>query len=178
MVHFANSWSHHSDAPTIVLGGSDWSATRSVHVHHVHPCRPLYTRTIKTMLWATAMTLSPLTMKGLIVFAPIVVVAAHIRWTWWLALAIVLGTVSMASAKDTYHDEQTAMDFDTCNEHQGDISEHFLHDWKVVRQEDKVKSSHWVYEKGSQEVHLICENGESIIQTKPVEPRGKVDFMK
>ncbi len=132
---------------------------------------------MRTLTWAAVMFMSPLTMKGLIVFAPIVVVAAHLRWTWWIALAIVAGSVSMASA-ETYHDEHVAMDLDTCNEHQGDVSEHFLQGWKVVKQEDKKQSSHWVYEKGQKEVHFICADGYSTIETKPIQPRGSVEYMK
>ena len=131
---------------------------------------------MRTLTWATILFLSPLTMKGLVVFAPLFVLAAYLRWSYWIAIAIVATCVGTASA-----DEREAMDFDTCMEHQGDVSEHFYSTgWRVVRSDDNGKTSHWIKEKGDKQVHLICEGGMSIIETRTVEvkPTGQVEYQK
>lgn len=131
---------------------------------------------MRTLTWAAIMFISPFTMKGLIVFAPVVAVIAYLRWSVLIALVIVGSMVGLAAA-----DEREAMDFDTCMEHQGDVSEHFYSDgWKVVRSDDNGKTSHWIKEKGDKQVHLICEGGLSIIETRTVDvkPHGQVEYQK
>lgn len=113
-------------------------------------------------------------------FAPLFILIAAVRWTWLAATVIVaLGLTAMTA----HADEREAMDFDTCMEHQGDISEHFYQPekgWRVTRSDDDGKTSHWIKVKGDREVHLICRDGMSIVETKPyeVKPQGQVDFLK
>ena len=127
---------------------------------------------MRTLAWATIMFMSPFSAKGLVFIAPLVAVIAYTRWTVIAALVIVGSMVTMASA-----DERIAMDADTCNEHQGDVMEHFYNkDWKVI----KDTGDEWIKQKGDEQVSFRCEKGLSIIETRKVEPkvRGQVEYNK
>ena len=131
---------------------------------------------MRTLTWAFIMFMSPLTMKGLVVMMPLFALVAYMRWTVLVALVIVGSMVGIASA-----DEREHMDFDTCMEHQGDVSEHFYSKgWRVIQSEDTGKTSHWIKEKDGVQVHLICEGGLSIIETHKVDvkPTGQVEYQK
>lgn len=107
---------------------------------------------------------------------PLFALVAYMRWTVLIAVCIVGSMVGIASA-----DEREAMDFDTCMEHQGDVSEHFYSKgWRVIQSEDTGKTSHWIKEKDGVQVHLICEGGLSIIETHKVDvkPTGQVEYQK
>ena len=97
-------------------------------------------------------------------------------WSTVVAIAIVAGMLGIMNAQA---DEREPMDYDTCQEHQGDVSEHFYslqQGWTVTKQGDH----EWIKVKGDKEVHLICDKGFSIIETHTVDPkvRGQVEYNK
>jgi len=133
---------------------------------------------MRTLTWAAVMFMSPFTMKGLVVMLPVFALVAHTRWTVLAAFCIVASMVGMAAA-DELHDERQPMDVDTCNEHQGDVMEHYYQvdkGWRIKKQTD----DEWIKVKGNQEVHFRCERGLSIIETKKreVKPSGLVEYQK
>lgn len=133
---------------------------------------------MRTLTWAVIMFMSPFTMKGLVVMTPLFALVAYTRWTVLCAVVIVGSMVSLAAAEEL-HDERQPMDVDTCNEHQGDVMEHYYQvdkGWRITKQTD----DEWIKVKGNMEVHFRCEHGLSIIETKPAEvkPSGQVDYMK
>lgn len=131
---------------------------------------------MRTLAWATIMFMSPFTSKGLIFIAPLVAVIAYTRWTVIIALLIVGSMVTVASA-----DERKPMDLDTCMEHHGDVSEHYYQQgWRVLKSEYTGKISYWIKQKGNTQVHLICKDGLSIIETKKVDAKvnGEVDYQR
>ena len=105
---------------------------------------------------------------------PLFALVAYMRWTVLIAVCIVGSMVGIASA-----DERRPMDADTCNEHQGDVMEHYYQldkGWRITKQTD----DEWIKVQGDKEVHFRCERGLSIIETKTVEPkvRGQVEYHK
>lgn len=131
---------------------------------------------MKQMTWATFFVFSSFSSEGYFIFFPFFVLGAYMIRSWSVVVAIAI-VATMLGVMNAQADEREPMDYDTCNEHQGDVMENMYNlsqGWKLVKQDDH----EWIKAKGDQEVHFICARGFSIIETKPAEVRGQVEYNK